>query len=320
MPLPKFTIRQLLEAGVHFGHNPRRWNPMMRPYIFGVRHNVHIIDLQQTAPMLLRGLAVLREVAAQGGRILFVGTKPQASEIIAAAAKACGAYYVNHRWLGGMLTNWKTVSQSIKRMADMEKRLETAAELGLTKKETLKLDREYQKLNRVLGGIREMGGQPDLLFVLDVERDTIAVKEAAVLGVPVVGIVDTNADPESVTFPIPGNDDATRAINLYCDLAVAAALDGLKAHMHAAGIDVGMQQSPKRQLDAAQDEDLLKLMEEPRKEPSATTSKGRGKKETVLTSVVVEAGDASEVAVSKDIESDVPGPENEDALERANQA
>jgi len=244
MALPKFTIQQLLEAGVHFGHHPRRWNPKMKKYIYGERHNVHILDLQKTAPMLMCGLAALREVAATGGRVLLVGTKAQSSKKVAEAAKACGAYYVNHRWLGGMMTNWKTVSQSIKRMEDMEKRLAESHEIGLTKKEILKLRREYEKLERALGGIREMGGRPDILFVLDVKKDFLAVQEAQCLGIPVVGIVDTNADPDLVTFPIPGNDDAKRALGLYCDLAVAAILDGLKAHMHAAGVDIGSSEEP----------------------------------------------------------------------------
>ncbi len=239
MALPKFTIRQLLEAGVHFGHHPRRWNPKMKKYIYGERHNVHILDLQKTAPMLMCGMAALCEVAATGGRILFVGTKAQASEKVAEAAKSCGAYYVNHRWLGGMMTNWKTVSQSIKRMEEMEKRLAEANEIGLTKKEILKLTREHQKLDRALGGIRDMGGRPDILFVLDINKDALAVQEATCLKIPVVGIVDTNADPNLVAFPIPGNDDATRALSFYCDLAVASILDGLKKHMHAAGVDIG---------------------------------------------------------------------------------
>lgn len=250
MALPKFTIQQLLEAGVHFGHHPRRWNPKMKKYIYGERHNVHILDLQKTAPMLMCGLAALREVAATGGRILLVGTKAQSSEKVAEAAKSCGAYYVNHRWLGGMMTNWKTVSQSIKRMEDMEKRLEEAHEIGLTKKEILKLRREHEKLERALGGIREMGGRPDILFVLDVKKDFLAVQEATCLGIPVVGIVDTNADPDLVTFPIPGNDDAKRALGLYCDLAVASILDGLKAHMHAAGVDIGSSVEPDKVVKA----------------------------------------------------------------------
>lgn len=270
MTLPKFTIRQLLEAGVHFGHHPRRWNPKMKPFIYGERHNVHILDLQKTAPMLMRGLAALQDIAGQGGRILFVGTKTQASEKVAEAAKACGAYYVNHRWLGGMLTNWKTVSVSIKRMAEMEERLEKADELDLTKKEILKLERAHEKLEKALGGIREMGGVPDILFVLDINKDMIAVQEAETLGIPVVGIADTNADPGCVAFPVPGNDDATRAIGLYCDLAVAAVLNGLKSHMQAAGVDIGASKNVMDEVLTEEDQAALVKEEEVTDEPSNT--------------------------------------------------
>ena len=209
-----FTMRQLLEAGVHFGHTTRRWNPKMAPYIFGVRNGVHIIDLEQTVPMLHRALNVVRETVAGGGRVLFVGTKRQASDMIADAAKKCGQYYVNHRWLGGMLTNWKTISNSIKRLREVEERL-AEENVGLTKKELLNLTRERDKLERALGGIKDMGGLPDVLFVIDTNKEHIAVAEAGNLEIPVVAIVDSNSNPDGITFPVPGNDDAIRAIELY---------------------------------------------------------------------------------------------------------
>ena len=238
MALPSFTMRQLLEAGVHFGHHTRRWDPKMGPFIFGVRNGIHILDLGQTVPLLHAALQAVRDVVAGGGRVLFVGTKRPASDKIAEAAKRCGQYYVNHRWLGGMLTNWKTISNSIKRLRDLEERLATA-EAGLTKKELLQMTRQRDKLERALGGIKEMGGQPDILFIIDTNKEGIAVAEAAKLGIPVVGIVDSNSDPTGVTYPIPGNDDAIRAISLYCDLISAAVLDGLQQEMIASGADIG---------------------------------------------------------------------------------
>jgi len=238
MAIPSFTMRQLLEAGVHFGHQTRRWNPKMAPYLFGVRNGVHIIDLTKTVPMLYRALEATRDVAAAGGRILFVGTKRQAQEPIAQAASRCGQYYVNHRWLGGMLTNWKTIYNSIKRFKSLEEQL-SGDTAGLTKKEVLQLTRQRDKLERALGGIKDMGGLPDLLFVIDTNKEAIAVAEARVLGIPVVAVVDSNSDPDPVTYPIPGNDDASRAINLYCDLMVGAVLDGIQAEMAAAGADLG---------------------------------------------------------------------------------
>ncbi|MCC7045715.1 MAG: 30S ribosomal protein S2 [Alphaproteobacteria bacterium] len=238
MTMPSFSLRQLLEAGVHFGHHTRRWNPRMAPYIFGVRNGVHIIDLEQTAPLLHRALQAVREVVAGGGRVLFVGTKRQASDKIAEAAKRCGQYYVNHRWLGGMLTNWKTISQSIKRLRDLDERLAGQVE-GLTKKELLNLTRERDKLERALGGIKEMGGLPDILFVIDTLKEDIAITEARKLAVPVVAVIDSNSDPTGISFPIPGNDDAMRAIELYCDLIADAVLDGLQAEIMHTGGDAG---------------------------------------------------------------------------------
>jgi small subunit ribosomal protein S2 len=238
MALPTFTMRQLLEAGVHFGHHTRRWNPRMQPYLFGVRNGIHIIDLEQTVPLLHRALEAVRVVVSGGGRVLFVGTKRQAQEIIAGAAKRCGQYYVNHRWLGGMLTNWRTISNSIKRLRELDERIQSE-EAGLTKKELLNLQRERDKLERSLGGIKEMGGLPDVLFVIDTNKESIAIQEARKLGIPVVAVIDSNSDPSGVTHPIPGNDDAIRAITMMCDLVASAVLDGLQAEMVAAGVDIG---------------------------------------------------------------------------------
>jgi len=238
MALPEFTMRQLLEAGVHFGHQTRRWNPKMGPYIFGVRNGVHILDLQQTVPMFHQALTALRDVAAGGGRILFVGTKRQASEPAAEAARRSGQYYVNHRWLGGMMTNWKAVSGSIKTLINLEEQL-ADENLGLTKKEILQLTRKRDKLDRALGGIKDMGGVPDILVVIDTNKEDIAVLEACKLGIPVVAVVDSNCDPELITYPIPGNDDAIRAVSFYCDLFSRAIIDGLQQELAASGADIG---------------------------------------------------------------------------------
>ena len=238
MALPDYSLRQLLEAGVHFGHQTRRWNPKMAPYLFGVRNGVHIIDLTQTVPLLHRALVATRDVAAAGGRILFVGTKRQAQEPVTRSAKRSGQYYVNHRWLGGMLTNWKTISQSIRRLRELEGKLAEGT-VGLTKKETLQLTRERDKLERALGGIKDMGGLPDLIFAVDTNKESIAIAEAKVLGIPVVAVVDSNSTPDGIAYPVPGNDDASRAINLYCDLLVGAVLDGIQAEMTASGADLG---------------------------------------------------------------------------------
>ncbi len=238
MALPDFTMRQLLEAGVHFGHHTRRWNPKMSPYIFGVRNGIHIVDLEQSVPLLRQGLEAIREVVAGGGRVLLVGTKRQAQEAITEAAKRCGQYYVNYRWLGGMLTNFKTISQSIKRLREIDERI-AAEESGLTKRELLELTRDRDKLERALGGIKEMGGLPDILFVIDTNKEAIAVAEANTLRIPVVAILDSNSSPDGIAYPIPGNDDAMRAIHLYCDLVASAVLDGLQAELAASGVDVG---------------------------------------------------------------------------------
>ncbi|GGY54343.1 30S ribosomal protein S2 [Parvularcula lutaonensis] len=238
MSLPEFSMRQLLEAGVHFGHQTHRWNPKMRPFIFGERGGVHIIDLSQTVPLLHQALQKVRDVVAGGGRVLFVGTKRQAQQPIAEAAERCAQYYMNHRWLGGTLTNWETVSNSIKRLGEIEETLnsETA---NFTKKEQLMMTREAEKLKLSLGGIRDMGGLPDLMFVIDVNKEQIAIKEAQKLGIPVVAVVDTNCSPDGVQYVIPGNDDASRAISLYCNLVADAVIDGLGAAAVASGEDLG---------------------------------------------------------------------------------
>ena len=238
MALPDFSMRQLLEAGVHYGLQTQRWNPRMAEFIYGERNGIHIIDLTQTVPMLDAALQVVRDTVAKGGRVLFVGTKRQASKAVAEAAEKCAQYYMNHRWLGGTLTNWKTVSQSIQRLKNIDEVLASGAE-GLTKKERLHMEREQTKLQASLGGIREMGGLPDLLFVIDVSKEDLAILEAQKLGIPVVAVVDTNCSPKGVDYIIPGNDDAARAIALYCDLVSRAALDGMTAQMGAAGVDLG---------------------------------------------------------------------------------
>ena len=240
MALPDFSMRQLLEAGVHFGHQTHRWNPKMGSLIFGERNNIHIIDLSQTVPMLHQALKVVSDTVADGGRVLFVGTKRQASEIVADAASRSAQYYVNARWLGGMLTNWKTISNSIKRLRTLDDLLSGEAE-GFTKKERLNLDREREKLDRALGGIKDMGSTPDLMFVIDTNKEAIAIQEAKRLGIPVVAVIDSNCDPDLVDYPIPGNDDAARAISLYCDLIAKAAIDGIARQQGSMGVDIGAQ-------------------------------------------------------------------------------
>ena len=238
-----FTMRQLLEAGVHFGHHTRRWNPSMEQYIYGVRNNTHILDLRQSVPLLHRALEAIREITSSGGRVLMVGTKRQAAEKIAETAQKTGQYFVNHRWLGGMLTNWKTISISIKRLKDLDEQLSGEIQ-GLTKKELLNLTRERDKLERALGGIREMGGSPDILFIIDTNKEQLAIQEANKLGIPIVAILDSNCNPVGVQFPIPGNDDAMRAISLYCDLVGGAVLTGLQAELVASGEDIGASEEP----------------------------------------------------------------------------
>jgi small subunit ribosomal protein S2 len=244
MALPDYSMRQLLEAGVHFGHQAHRWNPKMGEYIFGTRNNIHIIDLVQSVPMLHRALQAVSDTVAKGGRILFVGTKRQAQDAIAEAAKRCAQYYVNSRWLGGTLTNWKTISNSIKRLRKLDEMLASNESQGYTKKERLTLQRERDKLDRALGGIKDMGGLPDLVFIIDTNKEDIAIKEARRLNVPVAAVVDTNSDPEGITFVVPGNDDASRAISLYCDLIAKAAIDGISRAQGDMGIDTGAAAEP----------------------------------------------------------------------------
>jgi small subunit ribosomal protein S2 len=244
MALPDYSMRQLLEAGVHFGHQAHRWNPKMSPYIFGTRNNIHIVDLAQTVPMLHRALEAVSDTVAKGGRILFVGTKRQAQDAVAEAAKKSAQYFVNSRWLGGTLTNWKTISESIKRLRKLDEMLASGEAQGYTKKERLTLTRERDKLNRALGGIKDMGGLPDLLFVIDTNKEDIAIKEARRLNIPVAAVVDTNCNPDGITFVVPGNDDAGRAITLYCDLISKAAIDGIGRAQGEMGIDVGAAAEP----------------------------------------------------------------------------
>ena len=295
MALPEFTLRQLLEAGVHFGHQTQRWNPRMEEFIYGERNGIHIMDLTQTVPMLDAALNVARETVAKGGRILFVGTKRQASTAIAEAAEKCAQYYMNHRWLGGTLTNWQTVSQSINRLKALDEKMATGSE-GLTKKERLGMEREQSKLQASLGGITQMGGVPDLLFVIDVKKEALAVAEANKLGIPVIAVVDTNCSPSGVDYIIPGNDDAARAISLYCDLIARSALDGMTEQMGAAGVDLGeMENVPlepqladdtgKEEISEAVAADTAATEEEkPKKAKSVAKKKATTKKEVSVSS------------------------------------
>ena len=244
MTLPAISMRQLLEAGVHFGHQTHRWNPRMSPFLFGERNGIHIIDLSQTVPMLYQALEAVRDITTSGGRVLFVGTKRQAAGPVAAAAKRCGQYYINHRWLGGMLTNWKTISNSIRRLRTLEEQLQAGDQSGLTKKELLQRNRELEKLERSLGGIKEMGGLPDILVVIDTNKESLAIKEAEILGIPVVAVLDSNSSPEGVRYPVPGNDDALRAIELYCELVSQAVLEGIQKEISDAGGDIGEAVNP----------------------------------------------------------------------------
>lgn len=283
MPMPTVQMKDLLQAGVHFGHHTRRWNPKMQQYIFGVRNGVHILDLQQTVPMFGQALQAMRDIVANGGRVLFVGTKRQAQDKIKESAKRCGQYYVNHRWLGGMMTNWKTISNSINRLRETEELLAKGEESGLKKKELLLMKREHDKLELSLGGIKDMGGQPDAIFIIDVQQEDIAVKEANNLGIPVFAVIDSNVDPVGVDYPIPGNDDALRAISLYCDMFCDAILDGISAEMANSGKDAGAavevdvkvvepeQTSPVTETDAkAQDQ-----VSEPEKQADASDVDGK---------------------------------------------
>lgn len=264
MAMPVVDMRELLEAGVHFGHQTHRWNPKMAPYIFGDRNGIHIIDLSQTVPYLTRALQAVRDVVSGGGRVLFVGTKRQASPIIAEVAKRCGQYYVNHRWLGGMMTNWQTISQSIKRLKQLDEKLSNE-HTGLTKKETLQMTRQRDKLELSLGGIQDMGGLPDIIVVVDTNRDELAIAEARRLGIPVVGVIDTNSKPDGLEYPVPGNDDATRAIRLYCNLIADAVIDGIQADLAAQGVDLGS-------IEEAAPEAVVEVVEEAAPETAAVAA------------------------------------------------
>ncbi len=252
MAVPTVTMQQLIEAGAHFGHQTHRWNPRMKPYIFGSRNGVHIIDLSQSVPLFARALDFVAATVRAGGKVLFVGTKRQAQEPIAQAARASGQHFVNHRWLGGMLTNWKTISQSIKRLKSLEEQL-SGDTAGLTKKEVLQLTRELDKLQMSLGGIRDMGGIPDVMFVIDANKEELAIKEANVLGIPVVAILDTNVDPSGIAFPIPGNDDASRAVRLYCDAVAQAATTGRTEGVVDSGADIGAMEAPPEEAAVAEE-------------------------------------------------------------------
>ena len=252
MAAPTVTMQQLIEAGAHFGHQTHRWNPRMKPYIFGSRNGVHIIDLSQTVPLMARALDFVSSTVRAGGKVLFVGTKRQAQEPIAQAARACGQHFVNHRWLGGMLTNWKTISQSIKRLKSLEEQLAGDTSL-LTKKEVLQLTRERDKLELSLGGIRDMGGIPDVMFVIDANKEDLAIKEAGVLGIPVIAVLDTNVDPTGIAFPIPGNDDASRAVRLYCDAVAQAATTGKTEGVVDSGADIGAMEQPPEEAAVAEE-------------------------------------------------------------------
>lgn len=262
MAAPTVTMQQLIEAGAHFGHQTHRWNPRMKPYIFGARNGVHIIDLSQTVPLMARALDFVAATARAGGKVLFVGTKRQAQEPIAQAARSCGQHFVNHRWLGGMLTNWKTISQSIKRLKTLEEQL-SGDTAGLTKKEVLQLTRERDKLELSLGGIRDMGGIPDVMFVIDANKEELAIKEANVLGIPVVGVLDTNVDPSGIAFPVPGNDDASRAVRLYCDAIAQAASQGGQANVVDSGVDVGAMDQPPVEMAVAAPAEGVTAVEAP---------------------------------------------------------
>ncbi|RKF21972.1 30S ribosomal protein S2 [Altericroceibacterium spongiae] len=253
MAAPTVTMQQLIEAGAHFGHQTHRWNPRMKPYIFGARNGVHIIDLSQTVPLMARALDFVNATVRAGGKVLFVGTKRQAQEPIAEAARASGQHFVNHRWLGGMLTNWKTISQSIKRLKTIEEKL-AGDTSGFTKKEVLQMTRERDKLELSLGGIRDMGGIPDVMFVIDANKEELAIKEANVLGIPVVAVLDTNTDPTGIAFPVPGNDDASRAVRLYCDAIAQAATTGASEGVADSGADIGEMETPPEEAAVAETE------------------------------------------------------------------
>ena len=280
MALPEFSMRSLLEAGAHFGHQTHRWNPKMERYIFGSRSNIHIIDLSQSIPLLHQALVAVRDVAAKGGRVLFVGTKRQAADPVAEAAQRCAQYYMNNRWLGGTLTNWRTVSGSIARLRELEGLLESGGD-GRVKKELLNLQREKDKLELSLGGIKDMGSIPDIMFVIDTNKEAIAILEARKLNIPIIAILDTNSDPDGITYPIPGNDDAARAIQTYCDLIADAVLDGLAAGQSASGVDLGAAVNP--------DEPMLREAKAPKAAKAAEAEVAPAEAEAVAEEMIAAA-------------------------------
>jgi small subunit ribosomal protein S2 len=297
MALPDFSMRQLLEAGAHFGHQTHRWNPKMQKYIFGSRANIHIIDLSQSIPLLHQSLLKVREVAAGGGRVLFVGTKRQAQDPVATAAKRCAQYYVNHRWLGGTLTNWRTISGSIARLRELEGMLDGGEGAGRSKKELLTLTREREKLELSLGGIKDMGGIPDLMFVIDTNKESIAIQEARKLNIPVIAILDTNSDPDGIAYPIPANDDAARALQLYCDLIADSVLDGLAAGQSASGVDLGAAANPvepalRTQAAAPAAEAAPVAEAAPAAEPEAAPAEAQANTEAAIEAVAEEPASA----------------------------
>lgn len=314
MALPDYSMSELLEAGAHFGHQKHRWNPKMEPFIFGVRNNIHILDLSQTIPLLHRALTAVRDVTKSGGRILFVGTKRQGQEIIANAANDCAQYYMNHRWYGGTLTNWKTISNTIKRLRTIEDLLDNDDLSGLTKKELLKLNREKEKLDTSIGGIKDMGGLPDLIFVLDTVKEQIAIQEATKLNIPIAAIIDSNSNPDGVTYPIPGNDDSTKSISLFCDLISKAALDGIAQSQNETSTDT--ETAPKvtknknvKTKDVKSDDDKaeekeIKTSKSDKTEDSAV-KKSEEKSEDESKNPLSDEGDEASVAKSDSIEEKV---------------
>jgi len=308
MALPVFSMRQLIEAGCHFGHNTRRWNPKMERFIFGDRDGVHILDLQQTVPLVHRAMEAVRDVVANGGRVLFVGTKRQGQDLIQEYAERCGQYFINHRWLGGTLTNWKTISNSIKRLKDLEERLANDDLLhGLTKKETLNLHRERDKLHRALGGIKDMGDLPDIMFVVDTNREDIAIAEAKILDIPVAAILDSNSDPDGITYPIPGNDDAIRSIRMYCELISGAVLDGIQKEMTAAGVDVGAgEKTQQENLETpASDVDGIASGDE-------ATADGKESKPRIVRNAAAESAFGSTAETSGEVETESKASQQEE--------
>ena len=300
MALPDYNMRQLLEAGVHFGHQTHRWNPKMAPYIFGDRNGIHIMDLSKTVPMLHQALVAVKETVASGGRVLFVGTKRQAAEPIARHASQCAQYYMNSRWLGGTLTNWQTISNSIKRLRELESKLDGEGSAGLTKKEILNLTREREKLERALGGIKDMGGVPELMVVIDTNKESIAIAEAKTLGIPVIAVVDSNCDPDAIDFPIPGNDDASRAIELYCGLISKAVIAGIEESGMASGVDLGAAEEPMVEpaLEEAAAEEVVEAAgeETPAEEVAEEPTPEEAVAEEAVEEVVAEEAPAEEAA------------------------